>query len=133
MDLKKIRNAHLYLGCFFAPLIILFTLTGIIQTFDWHESKYGKFDANTGNSEIIYQPPAVIKIATTMHMNHEYKGFWFRTNDVYRYFVLAMSLGLLVTMILGVLMALKFASPKFVWLLLLSGVAVPILLILIKG
>jgi uncharacterized iron-regulated membrane protein len=30
--MKFLRQLHLYLGCFFAPLVAFFALTGIIQT-----------------------------------------------------------------------------------------------------
>ena len=36
--LKQIRQLHLYLGTFFAPAIIFFSLTGALQTFSLHET-----------------------------------------------------------------------------------------------
>lgn len=35
--MKKVRQLHLYLGTLFAPLIIFFALTGILQTLELHE------------------------------------------------------------------------------------------------
>ncbi len=132
MDIKKIRNVHLYLGCFFAPLIILFIFTGAIQTLGWHNPKYGSYDPNQGTVPLVYEPSSFIKIVTTMHMNRGYKLFWFQTSNIYRYFVLTMAFGLLVTIILGILMAFKFTNPTLVWFMLGGGILVPILLILLK-
>jgi hypothetical protein len=39
---RRLRRLHLYLGVFFAPAIILFSLSGALQTFRWQEEKgYG--------------------------------------------------------------------------------------------
>ncbi len=37
--MQKLRRYHYYLGVFFAPLIILFALSGALQTFRLHEEK----------------------------------------------------------------------------------------------
>jgi len=34
--MQKLRSMHLYLGCFFAPLLIFFALSGIWQTLSFH-------------------------------------------------------------------------------------------------
>lgn len=36
--ITKLRLAHFYLGVFFAPLIIFFAFTGVLQVFKLHES-----------------------------------------------------------------------------------------------
>ena len=36
--MKSLRQLHLYLGVFFAPLIAFFAFTGILQTYDLHET-----------------------------------------------------------------------------------------------
>ena len=36
--MKNVRLVHFYLGVFFAPLIIFFAFTGILQVFKLHES-----------------------------------------------------------------------------------------------
>ena len=38
MDLATIRLAHYYVGVFFAPWIIFFAFTGVLQVFKLHES-----------------------------------------------------------------------------------------------
>lgn len=40
--LQKLRRYHLYLGVFFAPAIMFFSISGSLQTFQLHEEKgYG--------------------------------------------------------------------------------------------
>ena len=40
--IKTIRQIHFYLGVFFAPSIIFFAFTGMLQTFSIHEQHQGK-------------------------------------------------------------------------------------------
>ena len=131
MDLKKIRSLHLYLGCFFAPLIILFILSGVIQTLGFDHDKYGPLDPATGKAELVYKSPDIVKIMKTMHTNHGYKTFSFQTNALYMYFVVAMAFGLLITIILGIVMAFKYTNPALVWWVMAAGIIAPIALILL--
>jgi hypothetical protein len=120
MNLKLFRKVHLYLGCFFSPILMFFIVSGALQTFGLHEPhKNG------------YKPPAVVESMAQVHKNQR-----FATDDVrpapsefFRWFVLAMSAGLLVNVILGILMAFKFADPKFVWVVMILGIAVPVLIL----
>ncbi len=36
---RKLRQFHLYLGVFFAPAILFFAFSGMLQTFSFHEAK----------------------------------------------------------------------------------------------
>ncbi len=38
LDMKKLRQIHLYLGVLFAPSILFFAFTGAYQTFRWQEN-----------------------------------------------------------------------------------------------
>ncbi len=56
--MRRVRQFHLYLGVFFAPMIVLFALSGALQTFRLQEEKgWGS------------QPPAVIEWMASVHMN----------------------------------------------------------------
>jgi hypothetical protein len=56
--MQKLRRYHYYLGVFFAPMIILFALSGALQTFRLQEEKgWGS------------QPPAWIEWMATIHMD----------------------------------------------------------------
>jgi hypothetical protein len=120
MNLKLFRKVHLYLGCFFSPILMLFILTGLLQTFELHESHKNGYTA-----------PAFIESLAQVHKNQR-----FATDDVrpgpsiiFRWFVLAMSVGLLVNVALGIAMAFKFADPKVVWIVMIVGLVVPVLIL----
>lgn len=119
MNIAKMRNFHLYLGCFFAPLLVFFIVSGCLQSFEWHEAEDGR------------NPPAILKILSQVHMHQRLT----QTNQDlepsvgFRFLVLFMSLGLTVTMVLGVIMALKSTAPWKVGVCLLLGVLIPLLLL----
>lgn len=115
------RNVHLYLGVFFAPLLLFFTISGAWQTFDLHEA------SRDGN----YTPPAIIKSLSQVHKDQR----WVDANKVpkssvpFRYLVLLMTVGILVTTILGVMMAFKYTKPWMVWFWLAWGIIIPVSLL----
>ena len=55
--MRRLRQIHHWLGAFFAPAILFFTVTGALQTFSLHESKGG------GD----YKPPKWIVVAASIH------------------------------------------------------------------
>jgi len=120
--MKTIRNIHLYLGCFFAPLLIFFVISGSLQTFNLHE----KHKNNDG-----YKPPAIIKALSEVHTHQRlaYGNKNPKPSITFRFLLLLMSLGLLTTTVLGVLMALKFTHPWKVGGCLLLGVFIPCFLL----
>lgn len=101
--MKSLRKFHLYLGCFFSPLLILFCLTGASQMLgirlgmfsDIHIRQYGSL------------PLTLLSML--------------------------MGLSVIVTAILGILMALRLeGSRKPVRLCLALGVIVPVALVLLS-
>lgn len=118
--LKALRRLHLYLGVFFTPLLVFFIVSGWYQT--------ANPDRRKGPDEA--------------------RAFWDRLRSVHaeqilpsaqveeyspklmRWFVYAMSAALLVTILLGVVLAVKTLRARWlVWLMLLLGVAIPVLLL----
>ena len=53
------RIWHSYAGAFFAPAILLFSVTGALQTFNLHKPMAG------------YQPPMVLQARASMHKNQD--------------------------------------------------------------
>lgn len=51
MNIKIARSVHLYLGCFFAPLLTIFIITGVVQIFNLHEARKNG-----------YKPPVVVGV-----------------------------------------------------------------------
>ena len=122
MNIKAMRNIHLYLGCFFAPLLILFVITGCWQTFNLHEAS-----KKSGG----YQPPQIVKTLSQIHIDQslgdhkkDLKPSW-----IFRYLIVLMSIGLSVTTVLGIVLAFKYAPSRNVWGCLLGGVFIPIFLL----
>ena len=55
--LKFIRQLHLYLGVFTAPMLLFFAITGGLQTFSLHETTRGS----------SYTPPAWLASMAQLH------------------------------------------------------------------
>lgn len=138
--LKKVRQLHLYLGVFFAPAIIFFSFTGALQLFGLHEGHPGE----------AYQPPKWIAALASIHKDQVLskhhgppQGFETRAEAkpqtpglksapagkstlLLKYFFLAMSIGLIITTLLGIYMAFKYnRSRALLWGLLVAGAALP--------
>ena len=55
---RTLRQLHLYLGMFFAPAILLFSISGALQTFRMHEVKgWGS------------EPPALLQWMASVHID----------------------------------------------------------------
>ena len=122
--MNRIRQLHLYLGCIFAPLLIFFAVTGAWQTFMLHR------DAKDGT----YRAPRILHQFSSVH---QYQQFPIHDGSVrqsrpFRWFVLTMALGFVLTAILGVVMAFKFTRERrIVWLCLVAGFILPVFLLYI--
>jgi hypothetical protein len=119
--MKKIRQVHFYLGVFFAPLLILFALSGALQTFRLQESPKGSADT----------PPAWIVKLADLHKDqrasHEPGS---RRSLPLQWFVVIMSLGLISTSILGIYMAFKYNRDKrLLFGLIILGLIIPLALL----
>jgi len=121
MNIKVMRNIHLYLGVFFAPLLIFFLISGSWQT----------FGLNSASKDGSYEPPAIIKTLSQVHKNQR----WVDSKMVpqpsmpFRYLIVLMALGLLATTILGIIMAFNYTRPWIVWGCLLMGILIPCFLL----
>lgn len=120
--MKRIRQIHFYLGVFFAPMIILFALSGALQTFRLQDTPK---DGST------YAPPAWIVRLADMHKDqrpaHE-PGV--RRSLPLQWFVVIMSVGLISTSALGIYMAFKYIRDKrVVFGLIILGFVIPLALL----
>jgi len=121
MNIKSMRNIHLYLGVFFAPLLLFFLISGCWQTFGLHEAR----------KDGSYKPPAIIKSLSQVHKDQRWVDHAKapESSVPFRYLVLLMSLGLLATTVLGIIMAFKYTKGWLVWCCLFMGAAVPCFLL----
>jgi hypothetical protein len=101
--MKRIRQIHFYLGVFFAPIIIIFALSGALQTFRLQESPKGS----------SYTPPGWIVRLADIHKDQRASHEPGRSRSLpLQWFVVLMSVGLVTTSLLGVYMALKYNRDK---------------------
>jgi hypothetical protein len=135
MNLKQMRNAHLYLGVFFSPLLIFFIISGCLLTFELHEAPEPQSSIeplkaailNSAQNENSYVPPKTLVSMSQVHMHQR----WVSKNNrpepsfPFRILIVMMSVGLLVTTVLGIIMAFKYTKPWLVWLCLFLGTAIP--------
>src|SRR5262249_55408724 len=114
-------SIHLYLGCFFAPILLFFIVTGCLQTFHLHESR----------KDGSYQASALVQAASEVHLNQRtgVDGWPMKSSKEFQLFVLLMSVGILTTTILGIVMAFKYTKPWIVWSCLAAGIVIPIILL----
>lgn len=117
---KWVRNAHRWSGVFFAPLVVLFALSGLLQVL-----QVGDLDL----------PEWLIRLYEAMEDAHQDQRF--RRDTALRvaaqWLTVLMSLVLIVTTLLGVVMAWTM-YPKRRWLLvtvLVIGTVVPVVLMVV--
>ncbi|MEI9932338.1 MAG: hypothetical protein WDM89_17800 [Rhizomicrobium sp.] len=143
----RLRRWHSYLSIFFAPAILFFAFSGLLQVLGLHESR--------GNE--TYHPPAWIVTIASLHKDqvlpkrhdeHEDhdagpqagppKGEPHHHHDdddeafvPLKPFAIAVALGLIATALLGIAIALQNLSMRRTSLiLLLVGTAIPLILII---
>lgn len=115
-----LRRTHLYLGCFFAPLLLFFVGTGWYQTMNPDRRK------GPGEAE------AIVDRLRSVHADSLLPNATANTyaTKPFRYFVAVMATALIATTILGIILAFRFNRNK--WLVsgsLILGLIVPCLLL----
>jgi hypothetical protein len=117
---RSIRRLHLYLGCFFSPLLLFYIGTGWYQTL------------NTNRNKGLGEQGNWISSLTSVHVDQVYPT----TNPevisyspfLFRGLVILMSISLIVTIGLGIFLAFRTTRRHWpVWLSLLLGIVVPAL------
>jgi len=119
-SLKVLRRAHLYLGVFFAPLLVFYVATGWYQTINIDRRK------GLGEAE------GVVDKMVSIHVDQVYPADEAVSWDpaLFRVLVVAMSLALLLTVVLGMILAIRSPSRRWpVWLSLGLGILLPTLLL----
>jgi len=118
--MNLLRRIHLYLGCFFAPMLIFFCVSGIWQV-------YGLQWVNG---------PNILTYLSTIHMGHQLyfkdptKAYTF-SSPYLEFFVALMAVSLVLSIILGVIMAFKFGRGTLALASLAGGVLLPLILIIV--
>ncbi len=118
--LKTFRRLHLYLGVFFAPLLLFFVVSGWYQT--------ANPDRRKGPDEARAFWDRMRSVHAEQILPSEkiesYSSLWMRR------LVYLMAAALVVTILLGVILALRAMKAQWlVWLVLALGFAVPLALL----
>lgn len=118
--MRLLRRLHTYLGCFFAPLLLFFVATGWYQTVSMNRHK-GEAEVGDWKARL-----------TSVHVDQIYpssaaSGY---SPVLFKSLVVVMAVALIVTLVLGVFMAVRVTRNKWpVWTSLAMGFAVPVLLL----
>lgn len=126
--MKRIRQFHLWLGIFYAPVIVFFAFTGALQTLGLHEA-----NPSTGQA-----PHKWIATLSQIHKNQRFhKPTASEARDpgtlvvVLKYFAVLMAAGLIVASFLGIYMAFRYNRDKrLVCGPLIAGTVIPVVLLI---
>lgn len=114
-----LRRAHLLLGCLFAPLLLYYCVSGAWQTLGYNRHR---------NSDGTQMHPQVTQLSNP-HVGASMPGASSKGNQsqYFKYAAVAMSVGISITLILGVVMAFRYFKPRWVvFSVLLIGFALPL-------
>jgi hypothetical protein len=116
---KFLRRVHLYLGCFFAPLLLFYVITG------WHQMFHDR-QKNVGESSAWWDRLSDIHV-DQIYVSDSALSF---SPKLFQGLVVLMAIALIVTVVLGIVLALKTLRRRWlVWFSLVLGVIFPILLL----
>lgn len=116
--MKTLRRLHLYLGCFFAPLLLFYIATGWYQT------------VNTNRNKSLGEKGDWVSSLTSVHVDQIYPSEKAEAYSpkLFQVLVVIMSVSLIATVLLGIFLAFRSTRQQWpVWLALALGVALPIL------
>ena len=118
--MKTLRRVHLYLGCFFAPLLLFYVATGWYQTVNPDRRK------GVGDSSDL------ISRLSRVHVEQYYpteSGTGYST-FFFRLLIVLMAIALITTVSLGIVLAFRTSRNKWpVWFSLGLGIALPVILL----
>ncbi len=119
--MKFIRKLHLYLGVFFAPLLLFYIGSGGYQT------------VNPARLKSAAEAESLLQKFRVVHTDQIYPGggdVRRQSPKAFQALVMAMSLAMIVSTLLGLVLAFKFTRQRWpVWLALGLGTSAPILLL----
>jgi hypothetical protein len=114
----KLRRLHLYLGVFFAPMLLFFIATG------WYQTAY------PDRRKSVFEASAVMDRLRAVHAEQTFPvaSAHSYSTMAFRWLVYLMSGALVITLLLGLVLAFRTMRRKWVvWLMLAMGLLVPAL------
>ncbi|MDB6147921.1 MAG: PepSY protein [Spartobacteria bacterium] len=101
-------------------MLIFFAVTGSWQIFNWHQSDKGG----------IYRAPRALQVLSDIHKDAHIPPTRRASPAPVRYFMFAAALGLILTTVIGVIMAYRFSrQPVVATICLVIGTILPVALI----
>lgn len=117
--MKTLRRIHLYLGCFFAPLLLFFICTGWYQMFHDRQKNPGEGGSWVDRLSDVH--------VDQIYVSETANSF---SPKLFQYLVVLMSLALILTVLLGIVLAFRSLRQRWlVWASLGFGLLVPVLLL----
>ena len=118
--MKRLRRLHLYLGCFFAPLLLFYVGTGWYQTVRIDRNKnVGEADNWVAKMTSVHKDQIW---PTESAMSYSTKTF--------KVLVVLMSIALIISVLTGLYLAFRTLREKWLILVvLIMGFALPILIL----
>ena len=116
--MRKIRAVHMWLGCFFSPLLLFYLATGWYQTFHVNRNKG------------LGEKGDWIEHLTSVHVDQilPAKNVEKYSPQLFQGLVIAMSIALILTLLLGLVLAFRMSRKQWpIWLALALGTGVPVL------
>src|SRR5260221_2023387 len=120
--MRKIRLAHLYLGCFFTPLLLFYLGTGWYQTF------------NPNRNKAVGEQLTWIGRLRYVHVDQVWpkENVLAYSTTAFRFLVAVMAIALITSVVLGIILAFRSSRSKWpVWLSLVLGVLLPAVLLIL--
>lgn len=119
--MRQLRRWHTLLGVFFAPLLFFFVGSGWYQVVDRDRLK------DPGEAETLVQK---FRVVHTDQLYPKTGALRQPSPKAFRVLTVAMSIAILVTTLLGILLAYRAFRPRWMfWLMFLGGVLVPVALL----
>ena len=117
--MRTVRQLHLYLSVFFAPLLVFFIATGWYQT------------VSTQRNKLLAEQDTWVTKLTSVHVDQIYPtetGTGEYSTGPFKALIIAMSLCLLATILLGLYLAFRSTRRRWtVWVSLAIGLIMPVL------
>ncbi len=117
------RRAHLYLGCFFTPMLMFYLLSG------WYQSVNNERLKHPSEAETLLQKMRAVHVDHLYPSETEFES----PSDpaLFRLLAVVMCISALLAIVLGVMIAFKTLKNRWlVVLTLIAGAAVPVLVLL---
>lgn len=120
--MRALRRLHTYLGCFFAPLLLFYVLTG------WYQTVYHDRLKSPGDAETIGERLRTVHVDQIYPTNREFSHA--SSPKLFQALVVLMAIALVVTLVLGIILAFRsIRNPWMVAMSLVLGILLPIVLL----